>query len=282
MKKKPKKQAARKQAAQQQAAQQQTTQQQAIQQQAAQQLVAQEKDRFLLFFRVATIVTSLTTMLFAVFTYINPINSQKNKAENQETEVLLERLETSTSEIKRNHENFIRICNSIDEQKIKDREDLHSFYSNLLSGDYDTFDAFLHYFLFWLMYTDTIEKNDGTPFSNEEILEIKNFVSGILQSENENNLFEGVSQDDKSSLLAIKTMLSDSDNSMPLKNELRIISNSLKEKQEIIKYERLWNRFALLVSLLGIIVTVYFSLSTNRSLKKYFSILFERQQAGNP
>ena len=265
--KKSKKQAARKQAAQQLAAQQQA---------------AQVKDRFFLLTKVATIVVSLATVLAAVFTYINPINSQKNKAENQETEILLERLETSTSEVKRNHENFIRICNSIDEQKIKDREDLHSFYSNLLSGDYDTFDAFLHYFLFWLMYTDTIEKNDGKPFSNEEVLQIKKFVSGILQSENENNLFEGVSQDDKSSLLAIKTMLSDSVNSMPLKNELRIISNSLKEKQEIIKYERLWNRFALLVSLLGIIVTVYFSSSTNRSLKKYFSILFERQQAGNP
>lgn len=197
-----------------------------------------------------------------------------NQKENEHNMDIVERLEKSTSDIvlknESNKKAFTDICYSINDSRIKNRQDLYRVYKNLLKKDYISFNDFLENFIVWMTFTNTISTDGRNYLSSNEIIKIKNFVSVILQNETDNNLYDGIGDDDKSSLLTIKRLIVNNANNEAIKHELNKIRFSLKEKQQKIKTEVIVNRAALLVSILSLVATILYSRSTNTLLRKLF------------
>lgn len=226
-------------------------------------------------FSTIAAVASLMACVVAVLSFfsIYPKDMHRSSDIEQNSVITLQEMLDTIENLKndRHNENFIKICQGIAESKIKDRDDLFSVYSNRLENEYGSFSSFLESYSVWLMFTNSVTTDGGHEITNDTIIEIKNFVKSILHNESEDMLFDGISPDDKSSLMIINNIIKDSANSAVIKLELNNLANSMKEKEERYREEKIMNRAALIVSILGIIATILFSLSTNITIKKYMS-----------
>ena len=100
------------------------------------------------------------------------------------------------------------------------------------------------------------------------MLKIQNLISGFIEEEKDAIIFDEVSQDDKSCLLSIKSMAKDSRNCYAINRDIYRLANSIKNNQKKIKRERILNLAALSASVLSLIATVFFSISSNITVKE--------------
>lgn len=162
---------------------------------------------------------------------------------------------------------FEMICKRYLDSVINNRDDLYVFYSNLTNTDFESFNHFLAKFLNWLLFSTEIEVDDK-ELSNENRIKIKQFIIDVSREENDKELFQDVSPDERSSLLAISSYTKSLSNYNAIMRELFGLSNSMKNSQRRIKVESRNNRLALALSLLSLLATVFLSLSTNSMLSK--------------
>lgn len=165
---------------------------------------------------------------------------------------------------------FIKTSNSIfksiKDKLILNRNDLYKIYYDEFSSCFNSFNSFLEALIKKLMLGTSDDKIDKT-FNKDDLLEIKQFVEKIIEEENYNMPFDGVPDNEKSSLLAIVQMTEQNNNSIGIKLELDKIAISLRNNLKRIKKEAIMNKLALSVSVLGIVITVFFQLWGKTSLK---------------
>lgn len=225
----------------------------------------------LLFTSLAAILTgALVTWLLATYSSEKSIEAERinDLKKYQEMAITLDSLKNEDI-----IESFKTITFSIRDSKIKDRDALYSVYKTLFSNQYDSFSVFLEKYYVWLITTDNIKTGTGDTLTHYEIVNIEDFISEISQKEDEDLVFEGISSDDKLSILTIKKISRDSISNMTVRNELYKLSYSLKDKERRLKKEGIINRAALLISLLSLLATVLYSKSTNSKLEKLLSEL---------
>lgn len=166
-----------------------------------------------------------------------------------------------------NDPNLIKICDSILKNRITDREALYRVFSNIRDNKGIKYKAFLSTFYAWLALGPSIEI-DGAKIDNDDLLKIQNLISGFIEEEKDAIIFDEVSQDDKSCLLSIKSMAKDSRNCYAINRDIYRLANSIKNNQKKIKRERILNLAALSASVLSLIATVFFSISSNITVKE--------------
>lgn len=166
-----------------------------------------------------------------------------------------------------NYQDFVIVCKRYLESIIKDRDDLYILFSNKFKSNFRSFDSFLSEFLYWLLYSDEIVIDD-VPLNNDQRISIKEFIIRITREEEDKDLFQGVSQDERASLLAISSYARGFNNYGAVKRELNSLSSSMIINQIRIKNEARNNRIAIAISLLSLLATVILSLSTNSMLSK--------------
>lgn len=177
------------------------------------------------------------------------------------------KIEESVQKAKENA-NFIHISKGIIDSKIKSKDDLRNVFSDRFTTEFGSFFQFLQSYQVWLMFTTSAKTNEGYVINNEEILKIKDFISNILADESENRLYDGVAVDDRLSLMAIYSLCKENISYGAIKHELNKLSNSLKNKQEQIKAQWRLNISALVVSLVSLLATIFFSYSSNSTIKE--------------
>jgi len=160
-----------------------------------------------------------------------------------------------------------------------DNEEDYSYYSNLsfkildglisdtqdlfdvIRGDHEKeepFQVFLLHFKSWLALVNKINY-EGRLMDDSDKKLVFQFISNVLQDHENKTLFQGVSQNDRSSLLAIQTLIKGTPNKTAISRELELLSLSLQEKHESLKWQKIMSISSLIFSILGILATILLS-----------------------
>lgn len=225
------------------------------------------------------LVILAASVIVVIETYMTNIRA-KRKRERQRMEIT-QAIKDSFEQAQQDTENQAQVIsknknvyNSFNEiskgylsSLINNREDLFVYYSNNLIKEFESFAVFLESFKYWLLTSPEIE-NNGVIVDTDTIIRIKEFITEIYHEEIDKNLFEGVSQDERSSLLAISSYTRSSGKYDAIKRELNSLSNSMIDNRDRIRVESRNNRIAIAVSVSSLLATILLSLSTNSMLKK--------------
>lgn len=166
---------------------------------------------------------------------------------------------------------FINLCKKILNGEVKNIEDVENYYTNSLKKHYADFTLFLDTFSFWLKIETIIH---DLPLSEKEIVKAEQIFKNIIVKKDS---FVGVSQEDRMSLIQQEL-----NKVSGIKSDVLVL---LEEQQRFYLYtqeqhehDRRTNRWALLVSLLGIIASVsgiiasaFFAFSTDKQMQSGFS-----------
>ena len=124
-------------------------------------------------------------------------------------------------------------------------------------------------FIVWLSIDSEQEEID-----KESVNLTKSFISPILDEVNETLPYEGIPSNERLALTMIETLTAESHNKVAVKNQLISISNAIKKYNERIRDEWIINRFALFISITGILVTIGFYFWGNSSISQKVYNLF--------
>lgn len=215
---------------------------------------------------ILSVIIALITAVTAFYSYIQTIKSkekelleQNNIIRSKDDELIGAGEETAEGfESNENNSFFSNISFKIHDGLISDSKDLYDIFRGDSEMFYTTYQDFLLDYKYWLACVDEISYNDRI-MSLDKIKYVFNFVSGVLQDEENKTLFKGVSQNDRSSLLAIQSLIKGAPNKTAISRELELLSLSLLQKQETLKWQNIMSISSLIFSILGILATILLS-----------------------
>ena len=124
---------------------------------------------------------------------------------------------------------FYEISQSVLQERIKDKSELLYVFQNVAkSDDFYSYKEFLKEFLVWLMMSSSKDSKDSNDshLEQNEVKSVKDFISQILEQENEIKPYSGVPENEKSVLISIDTLTENNDNSKAIKQQLEKLSNA--------------------------------------------------------
>ena len=158
---------------------------------------------------------------------------------------------------------FRKITSGIKNKTITDNKQIRHIFEQSLDDIRISYSDFLMKFIVWLSIDSEQEEID-----KESVNLTKSFISPILDEVNETLPYEGIPSNERLALTMIETLTAESHNKVAVKNQLISISNAIKKYNERIRDEWIINRFALFISITGILVTIGFYFWGNSSISQ--------------